>query len=205
MIFESFFTISENILFKLFWKSDRSALRAPTNWTQRANTRPTGGPMTPHVSHTEREEDTGVHSSPAARSPARPKTPHEPHHACELNGTHAVANGARRVGHRRSWRNGGAGDRRPATSDHGTVGGRVLEHRWAKTNKMHVLEGKEVGRKGTVHRAKKLRRARLCSGEQFTWRGGLPRATEASTGCVMEERSSGLDGGVNGALRWSER
>jgi hypothetical protein len=85
--------------------------------------------VTPHVSHREREEDTGVHSSPAARSSARPKAPREPHRACELNGTHAVANGARRTGHRRSWRNGGAGDHRSATSDHGTGNGRVLEHR----------------------------------------------------------------------------
>jgi hypothetical protein len=51
----------------------------------------------------------------------------------------------------------------------------------------------------------KLWRARLCSGEQFTRRGGLPRPAGASTGCARERRSSGQDGGVDGETERPER
>jgi hypothetical protein len=104
-------------------------LRAPTNGTQRQPTRPTGGPVTPHVSHKEEGMNFGVHNSPAARSPAKPEVPREPLHGCELSGARGVASGARGTGNHHSWRNGGAVDRRPASSGQGTGQEMVLEHR----------------------------------------------------------------------------
>jgi hypothetical protein len=75
-IFETFLHFLENNYLNPFLKPGWLTLRAPRNWTQRQNTRPTGGPVTPHVSRREREGNFGVHSSPAARSPAKPEANH---------------------------------------------------------------------------------------------------------------------------------
>jgi hypothetical protein len=43
------------------------------------------------------------------------------------------------------------------------------------------------------------------SGEQFSWRGSLPREAEASAGYARERQSSEQDGEVGSELGWPER
>jgi hypothetical protein len=94
-IFETFLHFLENNYLNPFLKPGWLTLRAPRNWTQRQNTRPTGGPVTPHVSRREREGNSGVLSSLVVRSPAKLEASREPPHDCEPSGAHGVASGAR--------------------------------------------------------------------------------------------------------------
>jgi hypothetical protein len=81
-------------------------------------------------------------------------------------------------------------------------GARALVSRGKQDTRARKAKG---GAERSGPRSRNLRRARPCSGEQFTWRGGLPRATDASNGCARERRSSGQDEAACGELAWPER
>jgi hypothetical protein len=72
-------------------------------------------------------------------------------------------------------------------------------------NKMHVLEGKKVGRRGAVHGAESSGELGWNSGERFPWIEGLPRAAEVSAGCARGRRSPRQDGAAHDETERPER
>jgi hypothetical protein len=169
--------------------------------------------VTPHVSHREKEGDTGIHSSPAVRSPTRSEASREPPRDCEPNGTHAVASEL-----------GG-----PVTAVHGGTVARMIAGRPTPTmeramegcsstgepgaNKMCALEWNEVERRGAVHGAENSGELGRNSSERLSQMESLPQTTEVCTGCARGRESSRQDGAACGVVerparrlrRWRER